>query len=228
MFKQILILMKGHATDQTQAALDGQALTILRQQIRDCAEAITSAKRAVAIAIAQNDQEAKQADRIAERLADLEVRTLSALELGKQELAREAAETIVLLEAERDASHEAQRAFTSEISRLKRILRESENRLRELERGQRIAAATEKTAKLRDFSAGSSLTALKDAEATLARLRTRQKQMELADAALQEMEQSGDPSTVSRKLAEAGCGAPLKHRADDVLKRLSDRLAAKT
>jgi phage shock protein A len=226
MFKQILVLMKGHATDRTEAALDGHALVVLRQQIRDCAEAINSAKRAVAVAIAQNSQETKQSERITDRLNDLEARTLSALEQGKQELAREAAETIALLEAEREASLEAQHAFTSEISRLKRILRESENRLQELERGQRIAAATEKTAKLRDFSSGSNLVALKDAEATLARLRTHQKKMELAAAAMREMELSGDPATMSQKLAEAGCGIPPKHRAEDVLNRLSERLSA--
>jgi phage shock protein A len=227
MLKQFLTLIRGRASDSAEAVLDAHALTLLRQQIRDCAETIASARRAVAVAIAQNDQEVKQTERLSSSIADLEARTVSALEQGKQDLAREAAETIAVLEAERETSLEAQRCFTTEITRLKRILRESENRLRELERGQRIAAATEKTYKLRDWASDLSLSALKNAEATFTRLRSRQKHMEVTEAVMLEMEQSGNPTALSEKLAEAGCGAPPKHRADEILKRLSERTQAK-
>ena len=83
-------------------------------------------------------------------------------------------------------------------------------RLRELQRGQRIAAAVDSTQRLRESAPGSSLSALKDAEETLLRLRTRQKQIDATAAAMAEMEQSGDPAAVSEKLAAAGCGAPLR------------------
>ena len=103
MFKQIVTLLRGRAYEAQEAVIDGQALTILRQQIRDCAEAVGAARRAVAIAISQNEQERQQQVRIAARIADLEMRTLAALEQGKQALATEAAESIALLEQERDA-----------------------------------------------------------------------------------------------------------------------------
>ena len=69
---------------------------------------------------------------------------------------------------------------------------------------------------------GSTLSALKDAEETLLRLRTRQKQIDATAAAMAEMEQSGDPAAVSEKLAAAGCGAPLRSSADAVLERLTE------
>jgi phage shock protein A len=224
MIKQFVALVRGRACDAAETALDGSALTILRQQIRDCVAAVSAARRATAIAIAQNDQEIQQCKRLIARIGDLDGRTLIALEQGKHDLAREAAETISLLECERDASLAAQSGFASEIERLKRTVRASEMRLRELERGQRIASAVEKTQRLRETAPGSGLSALKDAEQTLERLRTRQKQLDAAAAAMSEMELTGDPETMSERLAEAGCGAPLKSRADDVLQRLTEKL----
>lgn len=224
MFKQFVALVRGRAYDAAETALDGGALTILRQQIRDCAAAVSRARRAVAIAIAQNEQEIAQCKRLVSRIEDLEGRTMVALEQDKHDLAREAAETISLLESERDASLAAQSSFTGEIERLKRAVRASEMRLRGLERGQRVASAVEQTQRLRETAPSSGLSALKDAEQTLERLRLRQKQMDAAAAAIAEMDLSANPEAMSERLAEAGCGAPLKSGADDVLKRLTEKL----
>ena len=221
MLKQFFALVRGRSYEAAEAVVDSNALVILRQQIRDCADAIAAARRAVAIAIAQNEQEVAQFKKLVVRIDDWEKRTIAAIEQGQNELAREAAETIAMLEAERDASSEAQKSFSTEIERLKRIIRVSEMRLRELQRGQRIVAAVDSTQRLRESAPGSSLSALKDAEETLLRLRTRQKQIDATAAAMAEMEQSGDPAAVSEKLAAAGCGAPLRSSADAVLERLT-------
>jgi phage shock protein A len=221
MLKQFFALVRGRSYEAAETVVDRNALVILRQQIRDCADAIAAARRAVAIAIAQNEQEVAQFKKLVARIDDLEKRTIAAIEQGQNELAREAAETIAMLEAERDASSEAQKSFSTEIERLKRIIRVSEMRLRELQRGQRIVAAVDSTQRLRESAPGSSLSALKDAEETLLRLRTRQKQIDATAAAMAEMEQSGDPAAVSEKLAAAGCGAPLRSSADAVLERLA-------
>lgn len=221
MLKQFFALVRGRSYEAAETVVDRNALVILRQQIRDCADAIAAARRAVAIAIAQNEQEVAQFKKLVVRIDDLEKRTIAAIEQGQNELAREAAETIAMLEAERDASGEAQKSFSTEIERLKRTIRVSEMRLRELQRGQRIVAAVDSTQRLRESAPGSSLSALKDAEETLLRLRTRQNQIDATAAAMAEMEQSGDPAAVSEKLAAAGCGAPLRSSADAVLERLT-------
>jgi len=225
MLKQFFALVRGRSYEAAEAVVDRNALVILRQQIRDCADAIAAARRAVAIAIAQNEQEVAQFKKLVVRIDDLEKRTIAAIEQGQNELAREAAETIAMLEAERDASSEAQKSFSTEIERLKRIIRVSEMRLRELQRDQRIVAAVDSTQRLRESAPGSSLSALRDAEETLLRLRTRQKQIDATAAAMAEMEQSGDPAAVSEKLAAAGCGAPLRSSADAVLERLAKTMA---
>ncbi|MCB1383691.1 MAG: PspA/IM30 family protein [Notoacmeibacter sp.] len=220
MFKTIITLFRGATHDAEEAFADRHALSILNQQMRDSAVAVEQARKAVAVAMAQNRQEADQFDRLVARIADLEARTIAAIEQEKEDLAREAAETIALLEAERDASAEAQKQFAAEIARLRANVRNAEMKLRELQRGQRIATATDKAHKLREVAPQSGLSTLREAEETLLRLRTRQKQIDLTDAAMAEMDASGNPSAITEKLAEAGCGTPLKTSADDVLARL--------
>lgn len=224
MFKQIFTLFRGTAYEVTEATVDRHAITILRQQIRDCADAISAAQKAVAFAIAQNEQEVQQQTKLVARIDDLENRVIAALEQDKQGLAREAAETIAHLQAERDASEDAQKTFTIEIERLKRVVRNSTIRLRELQRGERIAVATDKTQALRHATPSSGSSALEDAEATLAKLRNRQKQIDATAAAMDEMDQIHDPLAITQKLAEAGCGAPVRTTADQVLARLSAKL----
>ncbi len=224
MFKQIITLIRGQAHENTERVLDGHTLTILRQQIRDCAGAVSTARRALALAIAQNESDVEQTKKLSGKIVDLENRTISALEQGKDVLAHEAADTIAILEAERDASLAAQANFAAEAARLKQVVAFSESRLRELERGQRLAAVTDKTQRLRETAPGATLNALKDAEETLERLRTRQKHVDAAAIVLDEMENANNPSTLAERMAEAGCGTPTKTRSDDVLKRLRERL----
>ncbi len=228
MFKQFFALFRGHAYESAERVVDQNALVILRQQIRDCANAIAAARKAVAVAIAQNEQENKQHQSLVARIKDLEARTIIALEQGNDDLAREAAEAIAILEAERDTSEAAQKTCSAEIDRLKRVVQKSEARLRDLQRGQRIAAATEKTQRLREATPNSGLSALKDAEATLARLRERQQHIDATNAAMDDMDQTSDPASISEKLAAAGCGAPIRSSADDVLARLAKKAKKKS
>lgn len=223
MFKQLSTLVRGKSHEAVEAVADRNAIVILRQQIRDCAESVAAARKAVAVASAQNELELAQQAKLKNRIEDLEKRAVVAMGQGKDDLARDAAETIALLEAERETSREAQHDFEREIGRLKRIVRDSEARLRELQRGQQLVSAVDKTQKLRDIAPNAGMTAMKDAEETLQRLQMRQKQIDATAAAMEEMARSGDPGSMSERLAEAGCGAPIKSSADDVLKRLAKR-----
>jgi phage shock protein A len=224
MWKQFSALLRGQTHEAGERVADRHALVILRQQIRDSAAAVAAARRAVAIATAQNQAEAAGRTRLAARIEDLEARAIAALERGEAALAREAAEAIALLEAERAASEAAESGFAFEIERLRRVVTTSETRLRDLERGQRIAAAADHARRIREGVPGTALSTLGDAEATLSRLRARQSQAEAANAALDEMEGCGDPAELARRLAAAGCGAPVAGSAEAVLERLAKRV----
>ena len=227
MFKQIVTLFRGAAQDAGEEFTDRHAITLLRQQIRDCANAVAASRKAVAVAIAQNEREATQHKKLLNQIADLEARTVKAMEQGEEKLALEAAETISLLDAERDVSAQAQAQFEAEITRLKNSVRNAEMKLKELQRGQRLAVATDKTQKMRLVNPSSGLSDLKEAEETLLRLRVRQQQIDATSNAMAEMEETGNPVSITEKLAEAGCGEPLKSSAQDVLERLKNKKSKK-
>src|SRR5437660_6526049 len=149
MFKTIVTLMRGAAASAEEAVADRSALLILDQQIRDAAAAIERSKRALAVAIAQDEAEGKRLESTLSRIADLEDRTTAALAGGREDLATEAAEAIAMMEADRDAMREARAVFAKEIGRLRHDVTGATHRLRELERGRRIATAAESVRRLR-------------------------------------------------------------------------------
>src|ERR1700757_32970 len=137
MFKTVFTLFRGSVAVAEEVLEDRTALLILDQQMRDTAAALDRSKRALALAIAQDQQEGRRLEATNARIADLEVRASAALEGGREDLAREAAQQIAHLEADRDAAMTARTLFAQEIARLKRHVSGAESRLTELARGAR-------------------------------------------------------------------------------------------
>jgi phage shock protein A len=224
MFKSLITLMRGQAYEAAEDIADRHALTILDQQMRDAAQGLDAARRALAVAIASDVTEMKRLVATAARIADLETRAVAALEANSEELATEAAEAIAALEADRIAGCEARKAFSAEIVRLKRDVAGAESRLAELERGRRIARAAEAVRRLRNGIGGKAATdgALADAEATLKRLRARQVESAEAERALAEL--TAKPANIADVLAAAGFGAKASPNAAEVLVSLKNKV----
>jgi phage shock protein A len=229
MIKTVLTLFRGSVAAAGEELEDRTALLILDQQMRDAAAAVDRSKRTLALAIASDQQEGRRLEATNTRIADLEVRATAALEGGRDDLAREAAQAIAGLEAERDAAMTARTLFAAEITRLKRHVASAEARINELDRGRRIARASEAVRSLRRSGIEAARpyeSTLPEAEATLKRLRDRQTEAQAADEALIEIDAASAPLATAEKLAEQGFGPRLKSTADDVLARLKARRAA--
>jgi phage shock protein A len=223
MFKTVLTLFRGSVAAAGEELEGRNALLILDQQMRDAAGAVERAKRTLALAIAQDQQEGRRLDATNARIADLEVRATAALDGGREDLAREAAGQIATLEADRDAAMTARALFASEIARLKRQVASAEVRITDLDRGRRIARAAEAVRALRRGGVEAARpyeSTLPEAENTLKRLRERQLEAQAADEALTELDAANGPLATAEKLAEQGFGPRLKSTADDVLARL--------
>ena len=223
MFKTLLTLVRGAAAAAEEEFADRSALLILTQQIRDAAATIDHGKRALALAVAQDEAESKRLEATLKRIADLEERAVAALGGGRDDLAGEAAEAIAVLEADRDALREARAAFAGEITKLKASVAQAGQRLAELERGRRIAQAAESVRRLKTnvgVFGGAGTSSLAEAEATLRRLRERQAEDAAADAALDSLDAAAAPAAVAERLADAGFGKRTRPTADDVLARL--------
>lgn len=229
MLKTIVTLVRGAAFRAEEEFTDRSALLILDQQIRDSAAGIERARRALAVAIAQDEAEGKRLEATLRRIADLEERAVAALNGGADELATEAAEAIAVMEADRDAIREARATFAREIGSLKATVRKSAARLAELERGRRIASAAESVRRLKagaGLMAPDGATALADAEQTLRRLRERQAEDAAAADAYEALETGPNPAGIADRLEAAGFGKRTRPTAASVLERLKQHAGA--
>ena len=224
MIKTVLTLFRGSVAAAGEELEDRSALLILDQQMRDAGAAVDRCKRTLALAIAQDQQEGRRLEATNARIADLEVRATAALDGNREDLAREAAVQIANLEADRDAGLTARALFAQEITRLKRHVAGAESRLTELDRGRRLARASEAVRALRRGGIEAARpyeSTLPEAENTLKRLRERQLEAQAADEALTELDAASGPLATAEKLAAQGFGPRLRSTADDVLARLN-------
>ncbi len=223
MFRHLVTLARGRSADATQAVLDANAISLLRQQMRDAAQSVEKSRKAVAVVMAYAEREKKALSVLEAKIDDLETRARAALEKDREDLALEASGTIAELEAERDATVKAIDIYTKEIARLRHALTVSETQLSELKRGQRLAEANEKSLKMRGAFPTAQHSDLNDASATLKRLQDRHEQSEETAAAMVELLATSSAEQMSDRLADAGCGAPKRSSAEDVLKRLKSK-----
>ena len=220
MYRQFSALFRSSAHTAAETIIDANAVTILRQHIRDSALNITKSRHAVATAMALHEQEISHHQRLVAQIKDLEARAEEAITAKKMDLAREAAEAIAHLENERDTSVAAQERFSTQIGELKSQLRAAQAKLRDLQRREKLAVATERTHKIHASAPTRTFSSLSDAEQTLDRLENRQNKKDLVHKAELQLQQEGNQSSVKERLAAAGCGKPVQSSADAVLARL--------
>jgi phage shock protein A len=223
MLKTLTLIFRGTSAQAVEDLADRNALLILDQHIRDAAAGLDRARRALAIAMAQDAAEVKRLDGVRSKIADLETRARAALAGNREDLAIEAAEALAGLEADRMSAEAAHASFLRESQKLRAMVANAERRLAELERGRRAARASEAVRRLRASGAsavGGDAGALRDAEAVLKRLRDRQLEDEAADDAFDALDGAFGPDLVAEKLETAGFGPRTKPTATSILERL--------
>ncbi|MGU3539216.1 PspA/IM30 family protein [Methylobacterium sp. A54F] len=220
MLKVFHILARGAAARAAEELYDQNALLILDQQIRETRAALERSRRALALAEAGDAAEARRAEAASERARDLEERAVAALRGGRDDLAAEAAEAIAGIEADVAAIGAARTRFAAEVARLRRRIADAARRQAELERGRRAAATAEAVRRLGAAAGPREGATLREAEATLARLRERQAEAEAVDAALDDADPGAD---LAERLEREGFGPPTRPTGGAVLARLRDR-----
>src|SRR5579875_3615658 len=101
MMKTFALLMRGSVADNAQAVHDANAVAILRQQIRDAASALATARRELAVAMAYNAAEVRALEALASRIETITSGAREALADGREDLGRDASVLIAALEDER-------------------------------------------------------------------------------------------------------------------------------
>jgi phage shock protein A len=190
----------------------------LERSISAVHHAHTSARRALAVAIAEETREAARRTEFAAKAGDLEQRAIAALRAGREDLASDAAETIAAIATDIDASERASQRFAAEVALARREVDAQRRRLSELDRGRRLARIGDALSATTLLSR-SGLDSFAEAEAALTKVSAAQHD---ARAVREEMAQPAE--RLIERLSDAGFGEPLRVRGSDVLARL--RVAA--
>jgi phage shock protein A len=186
----------------------------LERSIAAAGHAHMAARRALAVAVAEESRETERRRGLAARASDLETRAIAAIRAGREDLASEASETIAAISTEIDASEHASERFAAEVALARREVEAQRRRLADLDRGRRLArVGNAMTETMRTSRAG--LDSFAEAEAALAQVVA-----DNQDARAIRAEMAPSAEHLIERLSDAGCGEPLRVKASDVLARL--------
>jgi phage shock protein A len=186
----------------------------LERSIAAAHHAHTSARRALAVAMAEEMRETERRTALAAKAGDLEKRAVEALRAGREDLAGQAAEAIASIATEINASERAAQRFAAEVALARREVDAQRRRLSELDRGRRLARIGDALAAAASTS-NTGRDSFSEAEAALAKVVA-----DNHDARIVRQEMAPPTEYLIERMSDSGFGEPVHLRASDVLARL--------
>ncbi len=227
MLKLLNTLVRGTVAGIEETVFDANAIRLLEQQIREAATALEHARRELACAIAHQSSESRAVAALTTRIAELEASGVAALRDGAEALAGEVATVIAATEDERRERKDAVHRFDADVVRLRQLADEGRRRLTDLRRGLELAR-TQEALNLAGATGRRAIAtgAIREAEATLARIRERHAGSRDIDAALDDLERETEGKGLDERLAKAGYGSRPATRPDSILERMRQSATA--
>jgi phage shock protein A len=186
----------------------------LDRSIAAASSSHVAARRALAVAVAEEGREISRRELMTAKVTDIESRAVQAIRAGRDDLALIASETIAALQTEIEASERASSRFAEEVALARREVDSQRRRLADLDRGRRLARVGSA------LNGAASLShpgrdRLADAETALAQINA-----DNADARAIREEMAPPADRLIERLSEDGFGHPVNVRAADVMARL--------
>ena len=225
-WSKLLTALRGGANEMGEAVIDGQALRILDQEIRDADLELRKSKEALAEIMAKQKLAAERVGKSAEKVAEYEQYALKALEAGNEALATEVAEKIANLETSQASEREQADAFTASVAQLRKAVTQAEGHIKRLKQQVDTVKATESVQKAQMAVAhryGGSQAKLHTAVESLERIKLKQAERAAKMEAAAELAEISTPDdALEVKLRAAGI-VPANASADSVLARLKEK-----
>ncbi|WP_213741132.1 hypothetical protein [Bradyrhizobium sp. dw_411] len=190
------------------------AASNLDRSIAVAASGHFAARRALAVAVAEENREIARRDDLTVKVTDLECRAVQAIRAGRDDLAMNAAETIAVVRTEIEASDRASSRFAAEVALARREVDSQRRRLADLDRGRRLARIGSALNGAASFS-DPGCDRLSEAETALKKINA-----ENDDARAIREEMASQPDRLIDRLSDQGFGPPVDVRATDVMARL--------
>lgn len=228
MLATLRVLFDGQRARTEDRLKDTYAVELIEQRIREAEANLSAAKLTLASLIQRKRSEQRLADTLDKRIATLEDRAREALKADREDMAREAAQSIADMENERCLRQETIERLTSRIGQLQGSVETAHRRIIDLKQGAITARAVRREqtiqSRLNRSIAGSS--AADEAEALIKRVVDQDDPFEQSEI-LRGIDRQLSGQDADDKLAEAGFGDPNKVTANAVLDRLKSSKSQK-
>ena len=219
---KIATAVRGGATEVGEAIVDGQALRILDQEIRDADNEIIGSKEALTGIIAKRKLADKKVESLKTSIKEYEGYVMQALDKGDETLATEIADKIAGQEAELAGEKGVATSFADSERQLRRAVSQTEANLKRLKQQVDTVKATEKVQRAQAAVAArysGADSSMRSAVDSLERLKSKQAERAARFEAANELANSTEEVSLDAKLKAAGIvdgGA----KGGDVLARL--------
>jgi phage shock protein A len=222
-WSKLLTALRGGANEMGEAVVDGQALRILDQEIRDADLELRKSKEALAEIMAKQKLAAERAGKSAAKVEEYEQYALKALEAGNESLAQEVAGKIANLEIELASEREQADGYAASVAQLRQAVSQAEANIKRMKQQVDTVKATESVQRAQMAVAqryGGSQAKLHTAVESLERIKLKQAERAAKMEASAELAATSAPDdALDVKLRAAGIVADSSS-ADSVLARL--------
>jgi len=221
MLDTLRTLFRASRAEGEEALIEGNAITLLAQHLRDAKVDVERARRGLAALIARKSGEERQAQALDGEIARREEDARAAMTAEEEALLHEIADHIAGLEDRKAHACHARRELQNRIDGLRETLRDAERRMATLTDGLRLARSQSLQRQARgDIDPALQGHALQKAEEIAERLRLSGARIDDTHAALADMRPDADLDT---RLRDAGIDTRTTDRRDAILARLKPR-----
>lgn len=220
-WRKLITAVKGGATEAAQAVVDGQAIRILEQEIREAKDELRKSDHARTQILAKCKLAQQKIDSFNQSITEYEAHARQAATTDRQ-LALDCAQKVAELKNEREQEQTILDQFQQSERQLAQNIQQAKANLRRLEQQVDMVKATESVQRAqvavssRHVGANSKM---KTATESLARIQEKQKLRSAELQAAEELAADESSSDLEKRLAAAGITASNKN-ADDELKRI--------
>ena len=219
---KMVTALKGGANEMGEAIVDGQALRILDQEVRDASEELKQSKHSLAAMMAQHKIAEKKSEEFKERIQEHEGYAIKALGKNDEALALEVAGKIVDIENDMVLENSVASDYAGSIDQLCLAIKQAEIKIKRLKQQVDTVKATESVQRAQAAVAerySGSNAKLQTAMESLERIKEKQALNAAQMDAVSELEFETSEASLMEKLEAAGI-ASRDVKANDILARL--------
>lgn len=224
-WSKMMTALRGGATEAGEAIIDGQALRILDQEVRDASQALKDSKDSLAEIMARQKVAEQKCVTLKKQVDEHEGYAIKALEKGDEKLAHDVAQKISDLENQLSQESESEVGFAASANNLRSAIKQTERNLKRLKQQVDTVKATENVqraqAAVSERHSGSH-SKMRTAMDSLERIKEKQALKSAQMSAASELAEETSDTSLQTKLEQAGITSSA-NSADSILERLKNK-----